>query len=267
MRRYRLWLVPVVLATLGGCASFQSQGGGQGGQPTTAQRVDQLQQKVHELSRQVNAQGQVNLTAQVQQLQQDVRKLRGQVEENQHNLDELRQRQRDLYVDVDKRLRALETGQASPGQSGGGGGAASQSGQAGGQAAAGSGGNDEKDYEAAFTLLKNGRYAKAVSAFQQFLEAHPHSKYAPNAQYWIGEAKYVSEDMNSAMQAFQAVVSNYPSSAKVPDALLKIGYIHYQDKDWKKARSALQKVVKKYPNSGAAQLAKQRLARMDREGH
>ncbi|HYW92584.1 MAG TPA: tol-pal system protein YbgF [Gammaproteobacteria bacterium] len=266
MRRYRLWLVPVLVVALGGCAGFQSQGGGQGGQPTTAQRVDQLQQKVHELSRQVNAQGQVNLTAQVQQLQQDVRKLRGQVEENQHNLDELRQRQRDLYVDVDKRLRALETGQAgSKGQSGGAA-ASGQSGQQSGQASGG-GGNDEKDYEAAFTLLKNGRYAKAVSAFQQFLKAHPNSTYAPNAQYWIGEAKYVSEDMGAAMQAFQTVVGNYPSSDKVPDALLKIGYIHYQNKDWKKARSALQKVVNKYPNSGAAQLAKQRLARMDREGH
>lgn len=267
MQWHRLCLVPAVALVIGGCASFQPASQKPKG-PTTAQRVDALQQKVDGLSRQVNAQGQVGLAAQVQSMQQTLRDLRGQIEENQHNLDQLRQRQRDLYVDLDKRVRALETGKSGTSQSAAPASAGSAS--AAGQSTQGSGkanGNAQKEYEAAFTLLKNGRYAKAVDAFRAFLQKHPDSRYAPNAQYWIGEAHYVSEDFTTALQDFQAVVKNYPSSNKVPDALLKIGYIHYQQKDWKQARSALQKVVSQYGNSGAAQLAKQRLARMNREGH
>jgi TolA-binding protein len=51
----------------------------------------------------------------------------------------------------------------------------------------------------------------------------------------------------------------------VPDALLKTGYIAYDENKNKQARDIFQQVISKYPQSQAANLAKQRLARMDAE--
>ena len=51
----------------------------------------------------------------------------------------------------------------------------------------------------------------------------------------------------------------------VPDALLKTGYIAYDENKNTQARAIFQQVISKYPQSQAANLAKQRLARMDAE--
>ena len=92
--------------------------------------------------------------------------------------------QREMYGDVDRRLAALE-----------GGGAA---GAASGVAPRASGlpvpqGDDRANYQAAFDLLKDGKYPEAISGFKQFLTTFPNSALADNAQYWLGEAHYVTK--------------------------------------------------------------------------
>lgn len=52
---------------------------------------------------------------QLQQLQEEVRQLRGLVEQQQRELERLRQRQRDQYLDLDSRLQAAGAGQAGTG--------------------------------------------------------------------------------------------------------------------------------------------------------
>lgn len=54
------------------------------------------------------------LVYQVQQLQEEVRQLRGLVEQQTREIDRLRQRQRDQYLDLDQRLRAFSSGSVSP---------------------------------------------------------------------------------------------------------------------------------------------------------
>ena len=124
-----------------------------------------------------------------------------------------------------------------------------------------------KDYGVAFRLLREGRYEAAAQAFRRFLERHPRSEYADNAQYWLGEAYYVSRRFPEALKAFQAVTERYPGSPKVADALLKIGYVHYEMRQWKEARRALEEVTRRFPGSSAARLAARRLERMAKEGH
>jgi len=114
-------------------------------------------------------------------------------------------------------------------------------------------------YNAAFNRLREGRYSQAISGFESFLRTYPNSSLAGNAQYWLGEAYYVSRDFNRAEDAFIALGIKYPNSDRVPDTLLKLGYIYDEMGDKTKARNVLQKLLDTYPNSQAARLASARL--------
>ena len=127
-------------------------------------------------------------------------------------------------------------------------------------------GDDRANYQAAFDLLKDGKYTEAASAFKQFLTTFSGSALADNAQYWLGEAHYVTKQYPDALRDFRTVIEKYPESRKMPDALLKIGYCNYELKNWAEARAALDQVVKQYAETTAARLASQRLAKMESEG-
>lgn len=114
-------------------------------------------------------------------------------------------------------------------------------------------------YESAFDSLKEGRYAEAARRFQTFLDQYPDGEYSPNAQYWLGESYYVTQNYQIALEAFQRLLSRFPSSNKAPDALLKVGYCHYELRQWAQAESTLNQVVQQYPETTVARLAQGRL--------
>jgi len=125
---------------------------------------------------------------------------------------------------------------------------------------------ERKDYQKSFDLLKEGRYNKAKTAFKSFLKKYPNSSYAGNAQYWSGEANYVTRQFATAMKEFKQVITQYPASNKVPDAMLKLGYTFYETRQMDNAKQILNELVKRFGKSTAARLAKKRLKRMKREG-
>ena len=88
----------------------------------TNQRLTQVQKQLDDriaaLEAQLKSQGLVELFSQVEQLKADVAKLRGQIEVLTYEQEQQQKRQRDLYVDLDSRLRKLEGG---PGQTATGG--------------------------------------------------------------------------------------------------------------------------------------------------
>jgi tol-pal system protein YbgF len=114
-------------------------------------------------------------------------------------------------------------------------------------------------YESAFDSLKEGRYAEAARRFQGFLDQYPDGDYSPNAQYWLGESYYVTQNYQIALESFQRLLSRFPSSNKSPDALLKVGYCHYELRQWPQAESTLNQVVQQYPDTTVARLAQGRL--------
>lgn len=122
-------------------------------------------------------------------------------------------------------------------------------------------------YEQAFDLLKNGRYGDSITAFESFLKQFPNGELSGNAQYWLGEAHYVTRAFDAAVREFSKVIDNYPNSLKYADSLLKLGYVHYELKQWQKARARLTQVIKKKPGTTIAKLAQQRLDRIRREGN
>ncbi|GMR19645.1 MAG: tol-pal system protein YbgF [Gammaproteobacteria bacterium] len=201
----------------------------------------------------------VELLVQMDVLQNEVRDLRNQVEIQSHELQRLKQQQKTLLQDVDQRIGKLE----------GRGGSASGSVATVPTAAPTrpvTTAQGRKAYEAAFALMKQGAYDKAIKAFREFLLKHPKSRYAGNAQYWIAEAHYYQRKLKQALADFNKVLADYPDSPKVPDAMLKIGFTYFEMEDWAKARQSLEQVVQRYPNTRTAKSAQQRLQKLQKAG-
>ena len=125
---------------------------------------------------------------------------------------------------------------------------------------------EQAAYQRAFNLLKEGRYEQAAAAFQAFLSEYQGGHYADNAQYWLGEAYYVTRQFEPALTEFQKLMRNYPASSKVTHAMLKVGYIYDEMDKPDKARETLKALIANHPKTTAARLAEERLRRMKQEG-
>ena len=203
----------------------------------------------------------LDLLRQLEELQTEVRQLRNTVEVQGHELEQLKGRQRALYDDLDKRLRDAErrgsaTAPVAP---------ASAAMAAAPSAPRVTTAAQQQEYDAAFELMKQGLYDRAVKAFRVFLAKYPDSGLADNAQYWIAEGNYVLRNYKLALEEFTKVV-NAPQNPKAPDALLKIGYVHYELGAYDKARKALTEAQQRYPGTTVAKLAAARLEKMTKEG-
>jgi tol-pal system protein YbgF len=119
------------------------------------------------------------------------------------------------------------------------------------------------DYEIAWRALEKKDYRLAISRFKEFLQKHPKSKLANNAQYWIGESHYALREFDQAILEFDAVRSRYPQADKVPAALLKQGFAFAELGEKVNARLILQEVVEKYAQSPEAVQAKQKLRSLE----
>lgn len=234
----------------------------------------------------------LEMQQQLTRLENEVRQLRGKVERLSHENKRLKNQQNDLYTDLDQRLRAIQAGApanqlmvetvvptmppvaatvpASPRHSslviGGQRPPVSQPVTSMPVLAPADPAKEQASYKAAFNLLKVGKYNEAILSYSDFLRQYPSGTYAPNAQYWLGEANYVTRQFPVAIEEFKKVINRYPESRKLPDAMLKIGYIHYELKQSDDARRVLTELTKKFPGTTAARLAENRLQRMKLEG-
>ena len=248
-------------------------------------KLNDLETRLARIERVVSNNSLLDISNQMGNLQAELRSMHNDIDVLNHGLDTSRKQQRDLYADLDQRLKALESrsgasaGSAPGGSSpsgppgstvlpaGASGAAAAAGAGAGGPPASGAGAADTVSYQAAFGLLKSNQYDQAIQAFQSFLSTYPASPLADNAQYWLGEAYYVNRSFAEALAAFQKVIDKYPQSRKVPDALLKVGYCDYELKQFKAAKDALTQVQTTYGDTPAARLAEQRLEKMASENH
>ena len=200
-------------------------------------KVDGVQQSKAETS------AVLTLSNQNDALKQEISRLNGQIEVLSNEVQNLQQRQKDFYVDLDNRLRKLEPQvvavdgkDAMVGQS------------------------EQNAYDNALALFKAGDYKKSGSSFADFIQRYPDSAYAPSAQYWIGNAYYAQRDYKNAIAAQQALLKKYPDNPKAADALLNIASSQVELKDRPAAKKTLESLVAKFPNAPAAQTAKERLA-------
>jgi len=253
------------LALVIGCAvAFNAAAQGLFDDNEARRRIDVLRSEVSENQRQVAEQlkkldaalagasdrnALIQLATQVENLSNEMARMRGQLEVLSNQAETADRRQKDLYLDIDTRLRKLE--QAREGT------AAPDKPAAPAEAEASQG--EMKAYQAALDQFKLGNYALAVSAMQGFLVTYPNSKLAPNAQYWVGMAHSGQRDYKAAIAAQRKLLAVWPDSEKAPDAMLSIASSQETMGDRKSAQKTLEEVIAKYPKSGAATSAKQRL--------
>lgn len=247
-----------------------------------AVRADDLEDRVVKLERMVNSRGlsQVEMQQQIDSLTNDVRTLRGQLEESNHKLQQVTDRQKSLYDELDKMQQAQQSSapqanssaasatqpQPTTEQS-----SASQPAQAAAVTkeavakqqsdaspakAAPASGSENKEYEAAVNLvIKDKNYAKAIPAFDTFITNYPNSSLQPGAHYWLGQLLLNQGDREKAKVHFLTVAQKYKDSPKRPEAIYKLGVISKAEGDTEKANKFFQLVIKQYPNTSAAQLA------------
>jgi tol-pal system protein YbgF len=231
----------VLLGVLSGCSL------------APAPEEDPVQIKLNDLDGRLNRieRSNTNVVSMAQQLeasQEEVRRLRGRIEVLENSNEALKTQQRSLYADLDKRLSGMTSAPTMGGSMGGSVG----------------GSSEQAVYSSAFDALKTSNYPAAIGGFQTFLSSYPNSDMADNAQYWLGEAYYVTRDYERAGAAFRAVGEKWPSSRKSADALVKLGFTQFELKQYAQARVTLTDVTQRFPDTDAARLAAERLKRLPR---
>ena len=269
MRRQSIIGVLVVVAALGAATPAFGQ------RLSLAERVTLLENKANAENQSA---GQANLEMQnrLMQLQSEVQSLRNQVETLNYELEQLRQRNRDQYVDIDSRLARLEGGgtaaaaPATPAASATAPAAAATPpaaaatpsapapAEAGAPAADPAG--EEAAYQAALDVLINDFEAdRSARMFQAFIRDYPDSGLVPNAWYWLGESYYVTQNYALAVEAFQTLLAEYAGSRKEADALLKLGYCQLALGQRAAGEASLREVPARFPGTDAAAKAESRL--------
>ena len=190
---------------------------------------------------------QLQMQQQIDQMSQEISELRGQLERNSYEMKQMLQRQRELFVELDRvrgEIKSAPAQEAKPAKTGG-------------QYTPNV--DEQTAYQNAVDLiLKKRDYTGAIAAFQQFQKDYPDSTYSANSHYWLGQLYFAKKQDKDAVKSFAAVVS-YKDSNKRADALLKLGEIAERNNNAAQAKKYYQQVVDEYPGSASAKLASSKL--------
>ncbi len=218
-------------------------------------------------NRGISASVAADLLYQLENLQYEVSQLRGQVEEQQHEINKMKALQKDRYIDLDRRIsNAITQRQAAPETSASlpqasmsvsSAGIASALPAAAVRPAELSPASDEakQAYQAAYELIKNRNFEAARDAFNKFVMDYPNNQLTGNGHYWLGELALVLGDQGIALVEFKKVVDEFAGHAKVPDAVYKLGIVNDQMGNQALAKEYLQQVINQYGDSNAAKLS------------
>lgn len=193
----------------------------------------------------VNRRSLLELSNQIEQLRAELARLRGQNEQLAREVSELQRQQKDVQSGLDERLRRVEPLRishdgldftAAPGE--------------------------QRDFEAAMTVLRRSEFDAASAAYVAFLRRYPESGYTPSVLYWLGNAQYAARAYKESLESHRRLVTQYPAHVRTPEAMLAIANSQVELKDVRSARRTLEDLVKAYPATEAAQAGRERLARL-----
>lgn len=185
----------------------------------------------------------LDLLNQIDSLKQEIAALRGKIEVLQFNQDEAIKRQKDLYVDLDTRLRGIEQAREE-----------AKASQQNAQVAA-----EQKQFDDAVALVKAAKHKEGLAALDKFAKDNPQSSKLPEATYWKGAAYSALKDYKAATAAFNEVVGKAADNPRAPDALLGLAAVAAAQKDNQNSRKHLVSIIEKYPQSEAAATARKAL--------
>lgn len=208
----------------------------------------------------VSDEGVMLLMQQIQVQEQELATLRGQIEELRHELETLRQAERERFIDLDMRINALAASSASASTRA----AADATEKPDVSVPVKDPEADRASYTAAKDKLVSGKYEDAAKAFEAYLAGYPDGQFVSYSHFWLGEIyrAMAKPQPDKAMQHFSAVVEKHPDSPKVAAALYKLAVLQYEGGDATRAKVTLNKLVKQYPDSSEAGMARSMLEQL-----
>lgn len=239
----------------------------------TKRRVEevnrQLDARIVELESTIKSQGLLDLFTQIEALKSDIAKLRGQIEVLSNEMESTQKRQRDLYVDLDTRMRKAETAQQQAAAAAAAAAAATAAATAAAAAAvgvpvpgtvlpppAGAAGPATGAPEAA--AAQPGPMVPGVSptgpaAVAPGLAARPAGLAAEitaeQRTYDAALDQFKSGNYGASLQSFVNFVRTYPRSPLAPSAQYWVGNAHYALKDYRSAIASQRQLIGMYPDS------------------
>ncbi|HKB60311.1 MAG TPA: tol-pal system protein YbgF [Gallionellaceae bacterium] len=241
MKRVLLLLVAGVFAGQAHAGLFTDE--------KTAKQLKELEGRVSLLEDNSNqsSRAMMGLQSQIDTLNETVRKLQGENEELQHDLQDAEKRQKDFYIDLDTRMRKLESAASAVA-------AAAPPAPAPIDPVA-----ENRDFNAAYAQFKAHKLQDSIHGFMAFLTKYPGSTLAPNAYYHMGVAYYGLHDCKNAVNSYLTAATKFPDSNTAPNALLGTSICYQELGDMTKAKKTLKQLIAKYPKSPMAPRAKKRL--------
>jgi len=216
----------------------------------------------------------LEMLGRVESLQTELQQLRGLVEQQNHEITNLKQRQKNIYADIDARIQRMETGRGvtaittNPNSSVQGNLAVPAAQRKAAIEAAKpkprvkSKKTEKADFDKAFESVKNSHYQQAISLFKKFLQDYPAGKYSDNATFWLASVYSVVKDKAAAKKSFEAVFTQFPKSEKAATSMLKLADIYLAENNKAKAKQLYTQITTDYANSTSAHMAEKKLQSM-----
>lgn len=187
---------------------------------------------------------QLDMQRQLDHMAGELDSLRGTVERNSFEINQMLDRQRDIYKEIDV-LRNSTTPSSVDVVV-----AKSESKEA---FATDKVENEQYD-KAVDLILRDKNYDGAANAFTAFLTTYPDSVYKANVHYWLGQLYFSTNKLEQAKTHF-TVVSEFTDSTKRADALFKLATIAKKQGNVDIANSLFQKIVDDYSGTTMANQA------------
>ena len=182
------------------------------------------------------------LRGQVEIFANELNKAQQKIDKFANDLANARQREKDLYADIEKRLSKLEPRRQTID------GVEHEVKQ-----------GEQKLFDDASASFKKKDFASAKQGFLSFLQRYPSSGYAAQAYYFLGSSYFAEGDCENALPALKTVVDRFPRAQRAPDAMLNLAICQDDLDDETASRETLEALIKNYPASPAATNAKSRL--------
>lgn len=119
-------------------------------------------------------------------------------------------------------------------------------------------------------FMQRRRYERAGEMFTAILAAAPFAKFAPAAQFKLGQSLESRNEYDKAIAAYQVILDRYASSDYADDALYQIGFVQLSEAMSRSqdlsaaidAKNTFEEFLMEYPDSEKAAQARENLARM-----
>ena len=177
-------------------------------------------------------------------LEQEIATLRNLIEENTYLIERYQELQQQRYLDLDKRLHSLLSGELE---------------ELNEQSLNLNDLNSTEEidlYKEALELFEVSRYAEALEVFRDLIISFPEGTYSADAYFWSGELYLAQEQLEDAREHYLVVAEKFKDHDRVADCLYKLGVIEKVLQNDEVANSYFSRLISEYPNTGAAELAK-----------